>query len=155
MKFPSAGTNNIPQSAGQERFNAITYSFCRGALGVIYVYDVTDTNTFNNIKDWLTFVSKSAGYELSNILVGNKIDLINDDGVGLETGKELADTHNMKYIETSAESGYNIDAVFTTIAQSIIDRLQIDTTAEMSYSDKLNQYIIVDEKEDEKSMCCS
>ena len=37
-------------TAGQDRFKAITTSFYRGAHGIIIVYDVTDRSTFNNIK---------------------------------------------------------------------------------------------------------
>ena len=42
----------IWDTAGQERFRTITSSYYRGAHGIIVVYDVTDQDTFSNVKTW-------------------------------------------------------------------------------------------------------
>ena len=44
---------NNRDTAGQERFNTITHSYYRGANGVLLVYDVTDSKSFDNLSKWL------------------------------------------------------------------------------------------------------
>ena len=53
-RWPTACTPRWQwDTAGQERFRTITSSYYRGAHGIIVVYDVTEAETFNNVKQWL------------------------------------------------------------------------------------------------------
>lgn len=61
-------------TAGQERFRTITRSYYRGSQGIVVVYDVTDNDTFENVKHWLDEIEKNAGSGVIKLLVGNKSD---------------------------------------------------------------------------------
>lgn len=65
----------IWDTAGQERFRTITSSYYRGAHGIIVVYDCTDQDSFNNVKQWLEEIDRYACDNVNKLLVGNKCDL--------------------------------------------------------------------------------
>jgi Ras-related protein Rab-1A len=66
----------IWDTAGQERFRTITSSYYRGANGIIIVYDVTNEETFKEVKMWLNEIQRYAPADVCKMLVGNKIDLV-------------------------------------------------------------------------------
>ena len=57
-----AGRNvllELRDTAGQERFRAITSSVYRGANGMIVVYDITDEESFNHVSYWLKIAKET------------------------------------------------------------------------------------------------
>ena len=48
-------------------------------LGCLIVFDITDRNTFNNVKYWLKSFLDSTEQDVGIMLVGNKVDLVEDD----------------------------------------------------------------------------
>ena len=84
----------IWDTAGQETFRSITRSYFRGCAGAIIVYDVTRRTTFLSARMWLDDLKKAEGEGyagdsgggagegggVSVILVGNKKDLVEDEG---------------------------------------------------------------------------
>jgi len=45
-------------TAGQERFRTITTSYYKGAQAIIIVYDTTDKDSFDHIKNWMLDIDK-------------------------------------------------------------------------------------------------
>lgn len=113
----------IWDTAGQERFKTITSSYYKGAHGIIVVYDITDKESFKNIDTWMTEVEKHASDNVSRILVGNKWDLDESRQVSTDEGKELADQHNIRFMETSAKESSHVEEAFTLMTKEIKSRV--------------------------------
>ncbi|KPP70071.1 hypothetical protein Z043_111128 [Scleropages formosus] len=116
----------IWDTAGQERFRTITSSYYRGAHGIIIVYDVTDQESFNNVKQWLQEIDRYACENVSKLLVGNKCDLASKKVVDFTTGKEYAMSLQIPFLETSAKNASNVEKAFFTMATEIQKRLGSD-----------------------------
>lgn len=75
---------SLVDTAGQERFRAITKTYFNGADCILLIYDVTNQESFLNVKSWIESIHESIGnHENSKyviVLIGNKIDLIGVDG---------------------------------------------------------------------------
>jgi Ras-related protein Rab-1A len=113
----------IWDTAGQERFRTITTSYYRGAHAIIIVYDVSDLESFNNIKSWLEECDKFASENVTKILVGNKSDST-ERKVTYQMGQEFADLINVPFIETSAKNQINVEATFVKITESLLDKMR-------------------------------
>ena len=122
----------IWDTAGQERFRTITSSYYRGAHGIIVVYDVTDIESFNNVKQWLHEIDRYACENVNKLLVGNKSDLAAKRQVTTEQAKEFADSLGIEFLETSAKTATNVEQAFTTMASQIKERMQSQPAAGVS-----------------------
>ncbi|KAH3903013.1 probable GTP-binding protein YPT1 [Saccharomycodes ludwigii] len=109
----------IWDTAGQERFRTITSSYYRGAHGIIIVYDVTDLQSFQNVKTWLQEIDRFGNTGVLKVIVGNKNDLKDKKVVDFETAKEFADSLNIPILETSALESTNVEEAFFTMAREI------------------------------------
>lgn len=119
----------IWDTAGQERFRTITSSYYRGAHGIIVVFDVTDPDSFVNVKQWLNEIDRYANENVNKLLVGNKVDLEQDRKVDYATAKAFADEIGVPYLETSAKSAANVEQAFMTMAAEIKSRMAREPAA--------------------------
>jgi small GTP-binding protein len=113
----------IWDTAGQERFRAITNAYYRGALGALLVYDVTKADTFQNVGRWLTELRDHAHKDCVLAMVGNKHDAISDSNpraVTTQQAQKFADDNGVHvFFETSAATGFNVEAVFREVLDKI------------------------------------
>ncbi|CAI7659310.1 unnamed protein product [Penicillium pancosmium] len=113
----------IWDTAGQERFRTITSSYYRGAHGICVVYDVTDMDSFNNVKQWLQEIDRYATEGVNKLLVGNKSDMEDKKVVEYTVAKEFADSLGIPFLETSAKNASNVEQAFLTMARQIKERM--------------------------------
>ncbi|KAL9022116.1 MAG: hypothetical protein Q9185_000734 [Variospora sp. 1 TL-2023] len=117
----------IWDTAGQERFRTITSSYYRGAHGICVVYDVTDMDSFNNVKQWLQEIDRYATEGVNKLLVGNKSDMSDKKVVEYTVAKEFADSLGIPFLETSAKNASNVEQAFLTMARQIKERMGTTT----------------------------
>lgn len=106
-------------TAGQERFRTITSAYYRGANGIIIVFDVSDKETFDHVKIWMSEIENYAN-DVKVMLIGNKNDIEGSKRqVSYEEAKEFADKLGISYIETSAKTSINVKEAFINMAYEL------------------------------------
>jgi len=121
---------HIWDTAGQERFRTITSTYYRGTHGVIVVYDVTNGESFANVKRWLHEIEQNCEV-VNRILVGNKNDCPERKVVLHEDAKRFANQINIQLFETSAKADINVNEMFTTLTRMVL-RSKKEQKAEQS-----------------------
>lgn len=128
--------------AGQTRYNAVRPHYYLGSHSALLVYDVTNMHSVDSIMNWITEFKKSIKHSVPITLVGNKIDLRDDNkfpGLTYEDGKKIAQKVNdliikldsgpgnypyykVDFFETSAKTGVNIDKAFDSLSENLYKR---------------------------------
>jgi small GTP-binding protein len=128
----------IWDTAGQEKFRTITKAYYRGAHGIILVYDVTSTESFNQTRQWMQSIQENMSDPVAVIFVGNKCDM--ERTVLKEEAQELANEFGVEYFETSAKTGDGVEQTFMRLAKLILDnqreRVQTKAGSAVSLSSK-------------------
>lgn len=112
----------IWDTAGEERFRTITTSYYKGAHAILIVFDITEKDSFEHVKNWVADIDKFAKLGVLRILVGNKCDLEKQRIISKEEANELAEKLGIKYIETSAKDTINIETLFVDTAKYLLSK---------------------------------
>ena len=113
----------IWDTAGQERYKVITKSFVKGTDGIIFMYDITQKESFINIKKWIEETEGENPGEAKKIIVGNKIDKEEDRQVTDEMKEKLSKEVDIDLIEVSAKKGIDVDKVFDILVEKILGNM--------------------------------
>ena len=114
---------------GQEWYNILPPMYYRRSKGVMLVYDITNRLSFDRLRDvWYKEVCKYSDCETQCILIGNKCDMECERAVEYSTGKELADSLNIPFIETSAKENMNVEEAFALLTAVIVRKLSESET---------------------------
>lgn len=143
----------IWDTAGQERFRTITQAYYRGAMGILLIYDVTNTKSWSNVRNWVRNIEGNAPQTVNKILVGNKCDLAAQRQVSTQQGEQLAREYGIKFFETSARSNLNVNHVFTTLATDVVERLSTGGAA-AGDAPTIGLSVQRDTSSSKKSGCC-
>lgn len=115
----------LVDTAGQERFRALTSGTYRGIDGIYICYDVTKRDTFDDIGEWLNELNRYAkDRKIERFLLANKTDLLSSGesrAVTEDEGKEVASKNDMTFFETSAKDDTNIEASFNAMIKKLLE----------------------------------
>lgn len=155
----------IWDTAGQDKFRCITKNYFRGSNGILLIYDITNQNSFKNIRNWVSQIKESLADEACIVLVGNKVDLDAERKVATGTGQNLANEFKMDFFEASAKNNFNIESAFAALAQEMVKKYEnniersksevkgkpsegfaADAEKGRSYSQKLRNYSVISGK---------
>ena len=148
IKFDKKIRMQIWDTAGQERYKVVAKNYFNSSDGFIIIYDITNRESFNNIDNWISQINDVANKEVKFILFGNKNDLEESRIVSADEGTEMAEKYSMKFYETSALTGDNINEGF----DFLVDELLKD---ENRLSKKINSIELNNNmKNNKKRRCC-
>lgn len=112
-------------TAGQERFCSLTTAFFRDAMGFLLLFDLTNEQSFLNVRNWISQLQMHAYCENPDIvLCGNKCDLEDQRAVKETDARELADKYGLPYFETSAATASNVNKVVEMLLELIMKRME-------------------------------
>ena len=121
MKFDEYNTSirfQIWDTAAQERFRSLSKIFYKKANIIILVYDITDRNSFEEMKNyWAIQIKDNSPENIILAIAANKSDLIEQETVDEEEARNFAKELNAIFVTTSAKSSEGINSLFEEIAK--------------------------------------
>ena len=143
-------------TAGQERFKSLTPNYFKNAEGVIITYDITSSQSFENLKFWINSIKTNLGEKniiIPIIIVGNKLDKEDMRDITREEAEKFAKENKYKYFETSAKTGEGVDDAIRDLVNQVLEKSeQFEEERNERKSIKINS----DQPEDnvKKKGCC-
>ena len=135
----------IWDTSGQKRFKIIPQKYYEKADGIILMYDITNSESFDNIINWTRDIRKNASENLIIYLIGNKVDLIDDRKINIEKGRKIASDERMKFIEVSCKWNLNIsDIVYCLVYDMYL----------MEKEDEKINFLLNKKEANPKNSCC-
>jgi len=110
----------IWDTAGQERYKAFSSAYYNGANGAIITYDVTNRESFDNVKNWIQELKNHLSLDDTVVmLIGNKTDLDELRQVQTNEGGDFAKRNNFFFMETSAlmNNSAEVPKAFMTVIE--------------------------------------
>jgi len=113
---------NLWDTVGQERFRALGKNFYKDAYIICLVFDVTQRQSFENIKEvWYPDIKKNGEKYIILSIIGNKCDKFEDENVDENEVKSFAEEIGALCFLVSALNGNKIDNLFDTLAENYLN----------------------------------
>ena len=121
----------IWDTAGQEKYMSVNKNLFQRVQGIVLMYDITKRESFERLNVWLNIIKQRTN-DIPIILVGNKLDDENNEECGriveYSEGEAFAKKNEFQFLEASGLNGTNVDNIFNSISEEILNHLQNDTS---------------------------
>lgn len=110
--------------AGEDRFRSLFPGYCQGSSGAMIVFDTSRIQTMSELPEWLRMIRQHNDPDIPIILLGNKIDTINENDMHsiAETANKFSQEQNLAgYYLTSAKSGEGMESPFAHLGILVIE----------------------------------
>ena len=114
----------IWDTAGQEKYHSLAKGFFKNAQGIMVVYDVTNIETYENVKYWTQSIKTQMGNDIDKIaviIIGNKIDCKEREVDKQEAYNYCAEL-GYPYFETSAKTGENVNETIRYLVLEVLKK---------------------------------
>lgn len=138
-------------TAGQEKFNALTNIYYRDAKGAILVYDVTIKETFSKVEKWYDEL-KVFNTDTIIAIAGNKIDM-NKVDVDKSVIAKYCQDNNVEHVYTSAKTGEGLEEIFYKVAKEIAGKMQSESVNRKNKKGIKISETEIGKKKDDGSCC--
>jgi Ras-related protein Rab-1A len=134
---------NLTDTPGMKKlFFALPASIVRNQCGYLIVFDLTDRDTFKDIREWFGPVRDYAAPFAEIFLIGNKADQEEKRQVQYHEGISVANSMGAKYYETSSTDGSSVMDIFRALAQNIVGKVDFGT---LDVEDPKNGFTLLDQ----------
>ena len=111
----------IWDTAGEEKYRAMTQFYYRKAAAGLVVFGLDDLKSFRDVETWIADL-RDVCPNIQLVLVGNKSDIDYDErAVNAGDIEDIIDDFNVTYVECSAKDGDGVEKLFLQAAQLIFD----------------------------------
>ena len=115
---------DVWDTAGEERYHSLAPLYYRNCRAAIVAYDVTAESSFRRAKKWVLELRSKGEPDTVIMLVGNKIDLAEEEAarcVWREDAADYAASKGILFMETSATTGYNVERAFDELGRAAVN----------------------------------
>ena len=113
---------DIWDTAGQEKYKSLTKFFYKDAAVAILVYDITQKDSFANMKNyWYEQLQEFGSKKIILGVAGNKCDMYDKEEVSEADAREFAEKIGAFFVITSAKNNTGITDLFMNAANLFVD----------------------------------
>jgi len=147
-------------TAGQERYRSIVESYYRNIEYCIIVYDISSKLSSLSVGFWIKNIRLKRP-DIPIIIVGNKLDLVNDDNAKFKFKNDDVFENLIGEVEITAKNYSDVHNIFDIISEDIFhnieksEKMLNDYNKKTDKNIKLNNMICVcSDERSRKYKCC-